>query len=101
MPGLDPGIHRKNASWKWIGCRVKPGNDVAVSLEPLDQAGVDQQPIEAARLGAAGAGVEQPLAALKDSLLLGERRIERQAGGLLHDERKIGTLDRVERGGQI
>src|SRR5262249_9574815 len=67
----------------------------------LDEAGVDQQPIEAPRLSAAGAGVKQPLAALENFLLLGERGIERQAGRLLHDERKIGSLDRVERGGQI
>jgi hypothetical protein len=27
MPGLDPGIHRKDSSSKWMDCRVKPGND--------------------------------------------------------------------------
>src|SRR5882724_4645305 len=69
--------------------------------KPFDQAGVDEQPIEATRLGAAGAGVEQPLAALQNSFLLGEGGIERQAGCLLHNERKIGALNRVERGGEI
>src|SRR6266705_3202949 len=65
-------------------------------LKSFDQAGVDQQPIEAPRLSAAGAGVKKPLAALENFLLLGERGIERQAGRLLHDERKIGSLDLVE-----
>ena len=63
----------------------------------LDQPGVDQQPVEAPRLRAAGAGVKKALAALENSLLLGERGIERQAGRLLHDERQIRSLDRVER----
>jgi hypothetical protein len=27
MPGLDPGIHRKNVSFSGMDCRVKPGND--------------------------------------------------------------------------
>jgi hypothetical protein len=27
MPGLDPGIHRKNVSFSAMDCRVKPGND--------------------------------------------------------------------------
>src|SRR5262249_26090831 len=48
-----------------------------------------------------GGVVKKPLAALENSFLLGERGIERQAGRLLHDERKIGPLDRVERRGQI
>jgi len=30
MPGLDPGIHRKNIlCFKQMDCRVKPGNDDA------------------------------------------------------------------------
>ena len=33
---------------------------------PLIKPGVDQQPVEAARLGAAVAAVEQPVAALQD-----------------------------------
>src|SRR4029077_9314115 len=69
--------------------------------KPLDQAGVDQQAVEAPRLRAAGTGVEQPLAALENALLLGEGGIERQAGRLLHHERKIGPLDRIERGGEV
>src|SRR5262245_33432585 len=70
-------------------------------LQPLDQTGVGQEPVEAARLGAAGAGIEQPLAALEDPLLLGERRIEWQARGLLHDQRQVGPLDGVERGAEV
>jgi hypothetical protein len=27
MPGLDPGIHRKNVSFSRMDCRVKPGDD--------------------------------------------------------------------------
>jgi len=28
MPGLDPGIHRKNSFYSEVmDCRVKPGND--------------------------------------------------------------------------
>jgi hypothetical protein len=27
MRGLDPRIHQKNASFKGMDCRVKPGND--------------------------------------------------------------------------
>src|SRR5262245_11447947 len=69
--------------------------------KPLDQAGVDQQPVEAPRLRAAGTGEEQPLAALEDACLLREGGIERQAGRLLHHERKIGPLERVERGGEV
>jgi hypothetical protein len=46
-------------------------------LQPFDQAGIDQEPIEAARLGAAVAPVEQSLAALEDLFLLRERGIER------------------------
>src|SRR5712692_2927705 len=64
-------------------------------LEMLDQAGVDQEPVEAPRLLAAGAGVEQALAAFEDFLLLGERGVERQTGALLDDQREIGRLDRV------
>ena len=45
----------------------------------FDQAGIDQQPVEAARLGATGAAVEQALAALENLLLLGKGRIEAQA----------------------
>jgi hypothetical protein len=41
-------------------------------LAALNQSGVDEQPVESPRLGAAGAGVEQAIAALKDLLLLGE-----------------------------
>ena len=63
----------------------------------LDQAGVDQQPVEAARLGAAGAAIEQAAAALEDALLLGKGRVERQARRLQHDERQIGRVERVER----
>src|SRR5262249_34865219 len=100
MPGLDPGIHRKKAYRSgWIA-----GSSPAMTPEsfskPLDQAGIDQQPVEAARLRAASAGVKKSLAALENPFLLGEGGIERQPGRLLHHERKIGPLDRVERGSE-
>src|SRR5712692_1955027 len=78
---------------------IKSGAERA--SKPLDQAGVDQQPIEASRLRAAGAAVEQSLAALQNFFLLGERRVERQPGRLLHDQREIGPLDGVERGAEV
>jgi len=53
------------------GERVSESAAPALS-KPLDQAGVDEQPVEAACLGAAGAGVEQSLAAFQDPFLLGE-----------------------------
>src|SRR5262245_50383417 len=67
-------------------------------LETLDQAGVDQEPVEAARLCAVRTAVEQAAAALEDSLLLGERGIKRDARAFQRDERKIRRLDHVERG---
>src|SRR6266511_4750770 len=80
------------AAWRWLE---------RLELQPLDQAGVDQQPIEAPRLRSAATGIEQSLAALENPLLLGKRGIERQAGGLLHDQRKIGSVDGLERGRRI
>src|SRR6266498_3116199 len=50
---------------------------------PLKKKEVDEQPIEATRPRTTNAGVEQPLAPLHNSLLLGEGGIERQAGCLL------------------
>jgi hypothetical protein len=34
-------------------------------------------------------------------LLLGERGIERNAGGFEHDQRQIGRIDRVDRGRDV
>src|SRR5262245_17039363 len=81
--------------------RAAASEGAGTGSKPLDEAGVDQQPVEAPRLRAAGTGVEQPLAALENALLLGEGGIERQASRLLDDERKIRPLDRVERGGEV
>src|SRR5882672_3220179 len=63
----------------------------------LDQPGVDQQPVEAPDFGAAGALEKQSVTALKNLLLFREGRIERQTGRLLHDNRKIGRLEAVQR----
>src|SRR5881392_4001055 len=70
-------------------------------LEALDQPGVDQQAVEAARFLAAGAGKEQATAALQHPLLLGEGRVERQPRDLLHDQRQIWRLNGVECGGEV
>ena len=50
-------------------------------------------------LGAAGAPVEQTFSALKNLLLLGERRIKRHTGRPLHQERQIRIIEPVECGG--
>src|SRR2546423_9624009 len=63
----------------------------------LDQPGVDQQPVEAPDFGAAGALEKQSVTALENLLLFREGRIERQTRGLLHDDRKIGRLEAVQR----
>src|SRR6185295_6826902 len=63
----------------------------------LDQPGVDQQPVEAPDFGAAGALEKQSVTALENLLLFREGRIERQTSGLLHDDRKIGRLEPVQR----
>jgi hypothetical protein len=72
---------------------------VGSALQSFDQPGVDQQPVEAARLGAAGAAIEQALAALEDLLLLGEGCIERQPGGLRSPV--VGCVERIARRRQI
>src|SRR5262249_11276553 len=70
-------------------------------LEILDQAGVDEEAIEAPRLRAAGASVEQALAAFEYLLLLGERGIERESSGLLQNQGQVWRLDRLKRRGKI
>src|SRR5437016_7255506 len=62
------------------------------ALKPIDQPGLDQEPVEAACLGPAGAIIEQALAALEDAFLLGERGIERKPGRLLHHQRQIRRI---------
>src|SRR5262245_32655603 len=60
--------------------------------QSLDQPGIDQQPVETAGLGPVGAAEESAVAADHDFLLLGEGRIERQACGLLKQQRQIDRL---------
>src|SRR5262245_63617105 len=69
--------------------------------ESLDQAGVDEQPVEAASLRAAAAKVEHAAAAAEDLLLLGERRVERDPRRLQHHQRKVRRIERIERGRQV
>src|SRR5712691_7735915 len=75
--------------------------DMTDRLHPFDQTGVDQQPVEAPRLGAAGTGVEGAVATFENPFLLGIGGIEREAGSLLHDEGQIRRLERVERGRDV
>src|SRR5262245_23481341 len=70
---------------------------VPVGLQALDQAGIDQQSIEAARLGAVIAAIKDAAAAPHDLLLLREGGIERNPGGLDCDQRQIRSIDRLER----
>ncbi len=65
-------------------------------MSHLDQPGIDQEPVEAARFGAPGAAVERAVATIEDPLLLGERAVERQARGFQHDQRKIGGIEPVQ-----
>jgi hypothetical protein len=44
-------------------------------------------------LGVAGAAIEQTFSALKNLLLLGERRIKRHTGRSLHQERQIRIIE--------
>src|SRR5713226_6472940 len=67
----------------------------------LDQTGVDQQPVETARLGTAGAEIEQAAAAAEDLLLLGEGGAEWNARALEHHQRQVRRIEHVERGGQV
>src|SRR5476649_1371615 len=76
---------------------IQPSPATLMGLQPLDQPGFDQQPVETPRLRAAGAAIKQPMAALQDLLLFGEGRLKRQSGGLLDDQRQVWRLQRVER----
>src|SRR5260221_6541348 len=69
--------------------------------ELLDQADVNQQPVEAARLCAIRAQIELALAAAENALLLDEGGIERHAGRLQHHQRQIGCVKAAHGGGQI
>src|SRR5262245_19946493 len=87
----------------------EPGNRLRQGIVPTwvlssksdDQSRVDQQPVEAARLRAVAATIEQPTATLKDALLLRELRVERKARRLQHNQRQIGRVEHVECGRQI
>src|SRR6185369_10706360 len=81
-------------------CRRANAKTTPAASKPFDQAGIDQQPIKTPRFRPACTGVEQPLATFENLLLLGKRWIERQPGRLLDDQRKIGSLERVERRGE-
>src|SRR5262245_15928824 len=72
-----------------------------LASKSFDQAGLDQESVEAARLGAAGAAVEQPPAALQDRLLLDKRGVERHAGRFENDERQVGRVEHIACGGGL
>src|SRR5262249_42548121 len=65
------------------------------ALEPADDAGVDQQTVEAACLGAVATGVGRAVTSQHDILLLFEGRVERNTGGFESNERQIGAVDAV------
>src|SRR5262245_11239260 len=69
--------------------------------ESLDQAGVDEQPVEAAGLRAAAAEIEHAATAAEDLLLLRERGVERDPRRFQHHQRKVGRIERIERGRQV
>src|SRR4051812_23087768 len=71
------------------------------SLEVLHKSRLDQQAVEAPRLGAVLAGIEQALAAEHDILLLLKGGIKGNAGRLLHHQRQIGRIDRIHDRGTL
>src|SRR6266436_323850 len=71
------------------------------SLKALDQAGIDQQTIEAPSLRPAGARIKYATAALEDLLLLGEGGVERHPRSLERDQREVGCIERIESRGYI
>src|SRR5580704_1515635 len=93
------GHYNPDTAKKFLGSNVrrKASNQTNFRSEIFYQAGVDQHAVELARLRAVIAAVEQSIAAQEDLLLRGKRRIERQARGLLHDQRQIGTFQGIER----
>src|SRR5580704_18046218 len=88
---------RRRAKIPWFQRALKRVEPNLFRSEIFYQAGVDQHAVEMARLGAVIAAIKQSIAAHEDLLLRGERRIERQAGGLLHDQRQIRTFQSIER----
>src|SRR5215472_12788386 len=64
----------------------------AATSKAFDQSSVYQQSIEPPCFGAAGASVEQAVATFQNILLLGKRRVEWHAGGLLHQKRQIRRI---------
>src|ERR1700680_4450481 len=97
------GHTNPGAAEKFLGSNVrrKASNQTYFRSKIFYEAGVDQHAVEMARLGTVIAAVEQSVAAQEDLLLLGERRIEREAGVLLHDQRQIGTFQGIERRGDV
>src|SRR6516162_734019 len=98
------GAHRtrgpaveNSSSWSAMNAR----SCGAPPSKSLNQACVDQQPVEASRLRAAGAEIEQSAAALEDLLLLREAPIERHSRPFQHHQRKIRRVERIERGREI
>src|SRR6185295_1085280 len=80
---------------------AKTAAPASKALKTLDQSRVDQQAVEAARLGAGTACIEDAAAAGKNLLLLGKRNVERHAHRLEDREWQIGRVERIERGGEI
>src|SRR5712691_3208162 len=70
-------------------------------LESFDEAGIDQQPVEAPRRGAVVAAIELARALPENTFLFREGGIERKSRGLQRYERQIGRIEAITRGRQI
>ena len=64
--------------------------------KPFDQSRIDQQTVETARLRTPGASIEQPVTAFQDIFLFGKGRIKRHTCRLLHQQRQVRCIERLE-----
>src|SRR4051812_4295661 len=70
-------------------------------LQALDEAGINELAVEAARGVAVLAGIELARTAAENALLLGEGGIERKPRRLQCHQRQIRRVEPVARGGEI
>src|SRR5262245_27662416 len=94
-------IWRANLPETHMPINARSSRRTRLRSETPDQARVDEQPVEAASLGATAAEVEHAAAAAEDPLLLRERGVERDPCRLQHHQRKVGRVERIECGRQV
>jgi len=70
-------------------------------LQSVDQSGFYQQSVEAPRLRSAFAEIKLPTTSLENLLLLGEGGIKRHTRRFEHDQRQLGSIERIERRREI